>query len=394
MNRPRLAVVSPFIDKRHGTERRVAEFITRLSGEFEIHIYSQRVEDVPLNRVIWHRVPKFRAPHLLGYLWWFAANHALRWRDARSRGLHFDVVYSPGINCFDADAVTVHVVFSEMRRRLAQKAISHNSPMRSWPRLMHRRLYYALISALERRIYPRENLVVGTVSEQVRGELSRQFGKTKNVEVIYHGVDLKAFSPEIRLARREEMRARFALRDDEFVLLLIGNGWRNKGLLCLIEALAQFCALPIRLLIVGSDDPAPFAIVAEKLGISSQLVFLQPSADVAQFYAACDAYVGPSLHDSFAMPPAEAMACGLPVITSRNNGGCEIIEHGENGLILEDATDSQALAALIRGFVENRAFCERLGTNAACTARRFTWDENAARMCGLFLYAMAVRQRQ
>jgi UDP-glucose:(heptosyl)LPS alpha-1,3-glucosyltransferase len=394
MNRPRLAVVSPFIDKRHGTERRVAECITRLSDEFEIHIYSWRVEDIPLDRVTWHRIPKIRAPHLFGYLWWFAANRISRWRDARFHGLHFDVIYSPGINCFDADAVSVHVVFAEMRRRLAEEMNLRKSPWRSWPRLIHRRLYYRMIATLERRIYPRESLFVSAVSEQVRGELSRLFGKTGNVEVIYHGVDLDVFSPEIRLCRRAEMRDRFALRDDEFVLLLIGNGWRNKGLHCLIESIAQLRALPIRLLIVGRDDSAPFTIMADKLRISRQLLFLQPSPDVAQFYSACDAYVGPSLHDSFAMPPAEAMACGLPVITSRNNGGCEIIKHGENGLILQDATNAHMLAALIRKLVEDRALCQRLGANAARTARQFTWDENAARMRELFLRAMTARQRQ
>lgn len=394
MNRPRMAIVSSFIDKRHGTERRVAECITRLSGEFEIHIYSQRVEDIPLNGITWHRVPKIRAPHILGYLWWFAANHALRWRDARFRGLRFDFVYSPGINCFDADAVTVHVVFAEMRRRLADESTQGKLLLRTWARQAHRRLYYALIAALERRIYPRENLIIGTVSEQVRGELARHFGKTKNVEVIYHGTDRDVFSPETRLARRAEMRDHFALRDDEFVLLLVGNGWRNKGLVCLLESIAQLRDLPLRLLVVGSDDSAPFAMMAETLGISRQLCFLQPSADVAQFYATCDAYVGPSLHDSFAQPPAEAMACGLPVITSRNNGGCEIIEHGENGLILEDATDSRTLAVLIRELFDNSALCERLGANAARTAHQFTWDENAARMRELFLRAMAVRQRR
>src|SRR5438067_1980936 len=51
MRKPRLAVVSPFIDKCHGTERRVAEWISRLDEDFEIHVYSQRVEDVNLEKI-------------------------------------------------------------------------------------------------------------------------------------------------------------------------------------------------------------------------------------------------------------------------------------------------------------------------------------------------------
>ena len=66
MPRRRIAVVSPFIDKRHGTERRVAEFISRLADDYEFHLYSARVEDVDLRRVVWHRVPALGGPHLLG----------------------------------------------------------------------------------------------------------------------------------------------------------------------------------------------------------------------------------------------------------------------------------------------------------------------------------------
>jgi hypothetical protein len=73
--RRRIALVSPFIDKRHGTERRVAELISRLAGEYEFHVYSNRVEDVDLDRIIWHRIPSLPAPHLFAYLWWFLANH-------------------------------------------------------------------------------------------------------------------------------------------------------------------------------------------------------------------------------------------------------------------------------------------------------------------------------
>jgi hypothetical protein len=83
----RIAVVSPFIDKRHGTERRIAEWISRLPQEYEIHIYSQRVEDVDLAGMRLHKIPRIPGPHLVNFLWWLAANHLWRWWDARVRGL-------------------------------------------------------------------------------------------------------------------------------------------------------------------------------------------------------------------------------------------------------------------------------------------------------------------
>jgi glycosyltransferase involved in cell wall biosynthesis len=388
MRKPRLAVVSPFIDKRHGTERRVAECISRLAADYEIHVYSGRVDDLNLEEVVWHRIPEFFGPHLLNYLWWFAANHLWRWWDARFHGLRYDVVYSPGINCLNADAVTVHVVFAELYSRVESDLRLRRNPMRSWLRVLHRRLYYRLIMALEQRVYPRTDLAVGVVSRQVAEQLARYFGRRDGTQVIYHGVDSSVFQPAARLRRRAEMRQYFGLSDADFVLLLVGNGWRNKGLPCLLEAMGKLSDLPARLLVAGSDDRVPYQLIARQLGIAELVTFLAPSPDVARFYAACDVYVGPSVHDSFALPPAEAMACGLPIITSRNNGGSEIVTHGVDGLIFEDPSDSEQLAQLIRQLYEDPEYRRRLGENAVLTAQQYTWDRNAAQMRALFEQVM------
>jgi UDP-glucose:(heptosyl)LPS alpha-1,3-glucosyltransferase len=106
--------------------------------------------------------------------------------------------------------------------------------------------------------------------------------------------------------------------------------------------------------------------------------FLPPRADVQFYYAAADAYVGPSIEDAFALPPAEAMACGLPVIVSRQAGVSEWVTPGVDGLILEDPKDADELSKLIRSLVNDPLLCLRLGENAATTARQYTWARNAA----------------
>jgi glycosyltransferase involved in cell wall biosynthesis len=107
--------------------------------------------------------------------------------------------------------------------------------------------------------------------------------------------------------------------------------------------------------------------------------FLLPSPDVLQFYAAADLYAGPSMEDSFGLPIAEAMACGLPVIASVNAGASELIRHGENGMLLQKCTDAQELASLIRTIVSEPVLRERLALLAASTIRATcSWDQNAA----------------
>ena len=158
----RLTVVSPFLDRLHGTELCIIEQIEHLASRhsWEIHLYSQSVKDVhglqPVTDLVedlpgsiyWHKVSALPGPHLLNYLWWFFANHWQRWRDRRSGSVCSDLVYSPGINCFDADVIVVHIVFHAFYERVRSELALYRVPVRSWPLLIHRKLYYKLSAIL------------------------------------------------------------------------------------------------------------------------------------------------------------------------------------------------------------------------------------------------------
>jgi len=207
-------------------------------------------------------------------------------------------------------------------------------------------------------------------------------------------VDHRTFDPHLRLARRAAARRELGLLDQDFVLLLVGNDWKKKGLQWLLEAVARLRHLALKLLVVGRDDRAPYEPLIREMGIDQHVRFLEPSADIVRFYAASDVYVGPSLHDSFAFPPIEAMACGLPVVTSSRNGGAEIISHGTDGFILQDPADIGQLAGLIKRLYDDQVLRKRIGDNAAKTVRQYTWDRNAAELGALFEQVIAKRTGQ
>jgi len=392
VNRPRLAVVSPFLDKQHGTERCVAEQVERLARDYEVHVYSSRVTDVDPSRIFWHRVPALPGSHLLAYCWWFLANHLWRWWDRRFRGLHFDLTYTPGINCLDADVISVHIVFAEFYRQVKKELSLRQSPVPSWPRLIHRRLYYKLIMGLEPVIYGRKEVLLTTVSRKTAEDLTR-FGRFQT-PIIYHGLSHERFNPEKRQRLREQSRRLLGLSGSTFCLLLVGNDWMKKGLVTLLDALGSIQPAPVRLLVVGRDDPTPYRFVIRRNGIESCVDFLPPRSDVEFYYSATDAYVSPSLEDAFGLPPLEAMACGLPAIVSRQAGVSEVITHGVDGLILEDPRDAGALASMIGGLYEDAALRQRLGENGAKTALQYTWDRNAAELGALFDQVIAKRTNQ
>src|SRR5271156_4928849 len=154
--KPRIAVVSPFLDKRHGTERCVAEQIERLAQDYEIHVYSASIQDVDLSKITWHHIPRLPGPHLVSYIWFFMANRVRRWWDGLFRKLDFDLVFSPGINCLDADIIAVHIVFTEFYRLVHRELALRQNPVHKWPWLIHRQLSYHLFMALERGAYARD----------------------------------------------------------------------------------------------------------------------------------------------------------------------------------------------------------------------------------------------
>ena len=118
--------------------------------------------------------------------------------------------------------------------------------------------------------------------------------------------------------------------------------------------------------------------------MDGRVKFVPPRKDVEFYYAAADAYAGPSLEDTFAQPPAESMACGLPVIVSSANGTSEIITHEVDGLILPDPTDSIALAAMIRRLYHDEVFRNQLASKAAATALEYTWERNGRELVEIF----------
>ena len=391
--KPRLAIVSPFLDKSHGTERMVIEWLRRLDEEFDIHIYSQRVEDLDGSKFVWHRIPELRGPHLLNFIWWFAANHAWRVFDRYFTGLTYDITFSPGPNCLDADAISVHIVFAEFLNRVKSELQFKKTPIQSWPRLLHRKLYYQVAIFLERVAYtnPRTRLIL--TARQSERDIIRFYGGKGGYSMVSTGLDHCVFNPARRSSLREEARLELGLRDGSFVALLIGNDLRKKGIRGMLEALTELRDVPIHLVVVSREDPAPFEAMIADEEVSRRVHFLPPRRDVEYYYAAADVYVGPSLEDTFALPVFEAMACGLPVIVSACAGASELITEGFDGMVLHDPRDKSMLAAMIRRLFADADCLKRLGRNAATTTQKYTWERSSSELAAVFHEILAQEGR-
>src|SRR5467141_2716967 len=160
----RLAVVSPFVDRSHGTERALAELLERLAHRYgcQIHLFSQRVEGISLDAtnlggaesgaIIWHKVPSLPGPHVAQFLAWLVLNNLVRTSKRFFGTNSFDLLLSPGINALHADLVIVHALFHRLQELSRQEQAAMWVNPRSL-RDLHRRLYYSLLTLLERRVY-------------------------------------------------------------------------------------------------------------------------------------------------------------------------------------------------------------------------------------------------
>jgi UDP-glucose:(heptosyl)LPS alpha-1,3-glucosyltransferase len=293
----------------------------------------------------------------------------------------FDLVLSPGINCGDADVVIVHALFQRLRELSAESSATRG--LQKW----HQAAYYQVMARLETRIYRNPAVHLAAVSPRTKADLQRYFARG-DVTVIPNAVDSAAFSPSARLARRGEMRSRWALDEEEFVLLLIGNDWRVKGLPTILEAMALLSDLPLRLLVAGSDAAEPFRDLARELGVLQRCIWEPAAGNVLGFYAAADVYVSPSLEDSFALPVAESMACGLPAITSVNAGISAYLTDGVDALVLTDPRDARALAERLRELHDKPDLIQDMGDAGARKALEWTWERNAAQIWDLLQTAL------
>ena len=166
------------------------------------------------------------------------------------------------------------------------------------------------------------------------------------INVVRNGVPLDRFrfDPELR----ERSRAGLKLNQDQIALLFAGSGWERKGLLFAIEAMALCKNRKMRLLVAGRGDARQYQTMRPGFWRENPVQFLGEVADLMSVYAAADIFILPTIYDPFSNACLEALASGLPVITTRSNGFSEIIKDGVHGSVIEDAGNLIALRDAIR----------------------------------------------
>jgi len=211
------------------------------------------------------------------------------------------------------------------------------------------------------------------------------------IEIVHHGFDLARLDPGARDGRR--VRRELGL-EGQIVFGAIGRIYRLKNHLALIEAFgAALAATPeARLVIVGAGDSEPLAARAASLGIGDRILLTGARADVPEMLAAFDVFVHPAIAESFGMVIIEAMAMGLPVLSTPVGIAPEVIEAPDTGLM----TAGSDVAALQRGLVallELRPSWPEMGAAARRRVGAFTAQRMASRYQQLYAQWIRASER-
>jgi UDP-glucose:(heptosyl)LPS alpha-1,3-glucosyltransferase len=374
---------------RGGCETYIADLARRLVADrHEVHLYACRWDASALPAGLHYhplaarRSLRFLRPWRFG----LACERALRGADHQvtvgfDKTWGQDVLYPQGgLHAASAEH-NLRKYPSRLRRNLAR--VGRWLTPASWS-----------FARLERRQYlgPTRPLVVVN-SAMVRMHFERHYGiPPQDLFVVPSAIDPTRFVDCDRPRRRLEFRERWGIAPGETVALFVAMNYRLKGLKPLLYAVRRMPAGSgtgsFRLLVAGNKNFGPWQRLARRLGIAERVCFVGPCHPMSDGYFAADFLVHPTFYDPCSLVVLEALACSLPVITSRYNGASELLTPPREGFVIGNPHDHERLAWCMPQLLDpvRRASCAQA---ARAAAAQWTFEHHYRQLLRVFQEAAA-----
>jgi UDP-glucose:(heptosyl)LPS alpha-1,3-glucosyltransferase len=264
------------------------------------------------------------------------------------------------------------------------------------------------LDKLATRLNPKRQFVAGVEHDLLTGpaaptllcvsDMVKQTSRTHYPDLpepkrvtLFNAIDSAFFDPDTNAGAREDVRRRFGIGPDKVVALVVAQDFRRKGVGPAIEAVARVPDPRLVLLVVGKPDPGPYRKRAAALGVGDRVIFAGPTTDAYSFYRAGDVFVLPTHHDPCSLVVLEALAMGLPTLTTVQNGAHEVMAEGTHGHVLTDPADAAAIAAAMRKMLDPG---HRRAMSDACLALRprLSYERHLDQLESLYERAAASRR--
>ena len=249
---------------------------------------------------------------------------------------------------------------------------AHEYTLTRWEKILRtdRRKHRLALDIEARALSPGNYRLVIVNSEMVLRDVQQRYGvPLQRIAKIQNGVDVERFHPTLRSTAGASLRRELGLPEESPVVGFLGTGYGRKGLDRLLEAFPAFLGKrpDAHLIVAGRDaNPGHFEGLARRHGIEGSVHFLGSTDSPEHVLAACDLYVLPTRYDTFALTILEALACGVPVITTTGAGGSEVVDSGVHGRVVDEGADAGELGEAMAEWADQ----ERIeAARLACRAR-------------------------
>ncbi|MBN2216587.1 MAG: glycosyltransferase family 4 protein [Pirellulales bacterium] len=376
-------VIEEFDPRRGGVEQWTSQAVEHLAARgHEVHVVARRFSSATLAMpIIAH--PLGDARGRIGFA---------KAAEAMLRGLSLDVVHDTGCGWW-CDVFQPH---GGSRAAATARNLLLLPPWLRWIKRSVSRLLprYRQFNALSARQYAADGRLVLALSRQVAADFVRLHGVPREqIRLIYNGVDTDRFSPARRATYRNRIRQRLGIPEDSTLLLIVTHNFRLKGVPMLLSAMARWpYDRRADLVVVGGKHPDCFLRAARRLGIQERTHFVGAVEDTVPYYAAADVYVHPTFYDPCSLVVLEALAAGLPVVTSRANGASELFTENCEGVLMDDPADAASFLGLIEPLLHRRRRLE-MGQAARRLALRHTFARNIDELVAIYEEIAAARRR-
>ena len=342
-----------------GAEGILQDILSLLVKEgHEVHVFAIKWEGaIPSEKVHFHKVPAIRFNSFLRDLSFAVSTYYMM----KNRRDCFDIIQSYDKTLFqDVLYVADGCHIEWLKQRLKRKGLLEKLAVLINP-------YHWLILTIEKMIYKGGKFrKIIALSEMVKKNIMDNYHVSgDDIATIYHRIDIDKFHPRNAELYRREIRERHSIGEDEFVVLFVGSGFERKGVPYLLDAI-ELLDQPVTALVVGKGPQEKFI----RHGRKQKVIFCGPQKDVPKYYGASDIFVLLAMYEPFGLVCLEAMASGLPVVTSRYSGAAEIIQDNVHGFVVPEPDDIRGTANRIALLLDKEKRL-MMGRNARDLAEKF-----------------------
>jgi len=346
---------------------------TLIENGWEVHLFGEAWDGEP-KEAHFHEIyiPRFLPSWIKMLL--FAWKHK-----KMTEKQHYDVVMGFGntiyMNVYQSHGgvhqlSTARKVYAENNviRRIAKRIIILLS-LKQWAR--------AWIEAAPFRLNPRPRIVA--IAHMIKKDMESFFHTNPDeIEIIYNGVDTKRYNGSLRQRMRGQLRDLWGVSENDVVFLFVSYDLKKKGIEPLIEAAAKLKGIGnknFKVLVVGGQPYRSLIKLIDRLGLQDTVILAGRVKSIDEFYANSDVFVLPTYYDACSLVVIEAMASGLPSITTTFNGASGIIADGKNGYIISHPPDSSDLADKMHLLMDNEKR-QRMSEEAFRTGQKYSAERN------------------